>query len=45
MADLEDLDAVVLPVLRHRIVVNFNAEAAGKKSDEIVREVAARAAR
>ncbi|MEK6609951.1 MAG: MoxR family ATPase [Gemmatimonadota bacterium] len=39
MADLEDLDAVALPVLRHRIVVNFSAEAAGKKTDEIVRDV------
>ncbi len=39
MADLEDLDAVVLSVLRHRIVVNFHAEAAGKKADDIVREV------
>jgi len=44
MADLEDLDAVALSVLRHRIVVNFHAEAAGKKADDIVREVA-RAAR
>ncbi len=39
MADLEDLDAVALAVLRHRIVVNFHAEAAGKKADDIVREV------
>jgi len=45
MADLEDLDAVVLPVLRHRLVLNFNAEAAGKKSDGIVQEVARAAAR
>jgi len=43
MADLEDLAAVVLPVLRHRIVVNFNAEASGKTADEIVREVVAAA--
>jgi MoxR-like ATPase len=41
MADLEDLDAVVLPVLRHRLVLNFNAEASGKKADQIVREVQA----
>jgi len=39
MADLEDLDAVVLWVLRHRIVVNFHAEAAGKHADDVVREV------
>ncbi|HTT68427.1 MAG TPA: MoxR family ATPase [Gemmatimonadales bacterium] len=40
MADLEDLDAVTLAVLRHRIVVNFHAEAAGRTADDIVREVA-----
>ena len=39
MADLEDLDAVALAVLRHRIVVNFHAEAAGRTADDIVREV------
>ncbi len=39
MADLEDLEAVALPVLRHRIVVNFNAEAAGKKAEDVVDEV------
>ena len=39
MADLEDLDAVALSVLRHRIVVNFHAEAAGRTADDIVREV------
>ena len=43
MADLEDLDAVALAVLRHRIVVNFHAEAAGKKADDVVREVTAAA--
>jgi len=39
MADLEDLAAVTLPVLRHRIVVNFHAEAAGKKAEDVVAEV------
>jgi len=39
MADLEDLEAVALPVLRHRIVVNFNAEASGTRADTIVAEV------
>ncbi len=39
MADLEDLDAVALGVLRHRLVLNFNAEAAGKSADEIVADV------
>jgi len=41
MADLEDVDAVALAVLRHRLVVNFNAEAAGKQADQIVAEVTA----
>jgi MoxR-like ATPase len=45
MADLEDVDAVLLPVLRHRIVVNFHAEAAGRKAEDIVREVAGAARR
>jgi MoxR-like ATPase len=39
MADLEDLDAVLLPVLRHRLVLNFNAEAAGTKADDVVAAV------
>ena len=45
MADLEDLEAVTLPVLRHRIVVNFNAEASGKSADDIVRDVQKAAAK
>jgi MoxR-like ATPase len=43
MADLEDVAAVTLPVLRHRIVVNFHAEAAGEKAEDVVREVVAAA--
>jgi MoxR-like ATPase len=35
----EDIRQVALPVLRHRIVTNFNAEAEGVKSDEIVRRL------
>jgi MoxR-like ATPase len=31
-----DVTAVALPVLRHRIITTFNAEAAGVTSDEIV---------
>ena len=30
MADLDDVRAVALPVLRHRVVTNFAAEAAGR---------------
>jgi len=32
----EDVQAVALPVLRHRIITNFNAEAEGVKPDDIV---------
>jgi MoxR-like ATPase len=36
MATSDDVRAVSLPVLRHRIVTNFNAEAEGVRSDEII---------
>jgi len=32
----EDIDAVAYPVLRHRIITTFNAEAEGIKSDQII---------
>jgi MoxR-like ATPase len=35
----EDIRQVALPVLRHRIVTNFNAEAEGIKSDSIVKRL------
>ncbi len=35
----EDIRQVALPVLRHRIVTNFNAEAEGVKSDQIVKRL------
>jgi MoxR-like ATPase len=35
----EDVRAVTAPVLRHRIITNFNAEAEGIKPDEIVRRL------
>jgi MoxR-like ATPase len=38
-AGLDDVRAVALPVLRHRIVTNFNAEAEGMKPDELVRRL------
>src|SRR6202167_1889662 len=37
----EDIRQVALPVLRHRIVTNFNAEAEGIKSDTIVAKLIA----
>jgi len=35
----DDIKAVAGPVLRHRIITNFNAEAEGIKPDEIVRRL------
>jgi MoxR-like ATPase len=36
---LDDIRAVAAPVLRHRLVLNFNAEADGVSPDEIVRRL------
>jgi MoxR-like ATPase len=36
----EDIRAVAAPVLRHRIITNFNAEAEGIKPDDIVKRLA-----
>lgn len=36
VAALEDVTAVALPVLRHRILLNFQAEADGVETDQIV---------
>jgi len=41
MADYEDLEAVAASVLRHRLVLNFAAEAAGRTAEDIVRELIA----
>ena len=35
----EDIRAVAGPVLRHRIITNFNAEAEGLKPDDIVKRL------
>ena len=35
----EDIRAVANPVLRHRIITNFNAEAEGVKPDDVVRRL------
>ena len=35
----EDLRAVALPALRHRIVLNYEGEAAGVSTDEIVNDL------
>src|SRR5438876_717160 len=36
----EDVRAVAPPILRHRIITNFNAEAEGIKPDDVVRRLA-----
>ncbi len=38
---VEDVQAVALPVLRHRLVTNFHAEADGVTTDELVRRLLA----
>jgi MoxR-like ATPase len=38
---LEDIDAVAAPVLRHRIIANFNAEAEGITVDQIINKILA----
>ncbi|GAB4155540.1 MAG: MoxR family ATPase [Planctomycetota bacterium] len=38
---IEDVKAVAKPVLRHRIITNFNAEAEGVKPDDIVEKLIA----
>src|SRR5438874_10272356 len=35
----EDIRAVAIPVLRHRIITNFNAEAEGIKPEDIVKRL------
>jgi MoxR-like ATPase len=35
----EDIDAVVLPALRHRLIANFEAEAEGVTTDQIIGEI------
>ena len=37
--EIDDLVSVIKPVLRHRIIPNFNAEAEGMKSDNIIDEL------
>jgi MoxR-like ATPase len=36
---VDDIQAVARPVLRHRIVINYNAQAAGESSDSIVKRL------
>jgi MoxR-like ATPase len=34
--DLEDVNAVAMPVLSHRVVLNFQAEAEGVTADKVI---------
>ena len=34
-----DIDKAALPAMRHRIIMNFEGEAEGKTSDEIITEI------
>ncbi len=36
---VQDIQSVAPPVLRHRIVINYNAQAAGESSDSIVKKL------
>ena len=36
---IDDIRTVARPVLRHRIVINYNAQAAGESSDSIVKKL------
>ncbi len=38
-AATEDVRAVAFPVLRHRLITNFNAEAEGLKTDDLIRRL------
>jgi len=38
-AGIDDVRAVALPVLRHRLVTNFNAEAEGIKSEDLIQRL------
>ncbi len=40
-ATTDDVRAMALPVLRHRIITTFNAEAAGKSSDDVIEQLLA----
>lgn len=44
-ATRDDVDAVVLPVLRHRVMPTFSAEAEGITADEIVKRIVERVPR
>ncbi len=38
----EDIRALLLPALRHRIILNFEAQADGRAADDLIEEIAAK---
>jgi MoxR-like ATPase len=36
---LEDIRALLLPALRHRIILNFEAQADGRTTDDLLEEI------
>ena len=36
---MEDLDQIIFPALRHRILLNFDAQAQGITTDIIIQEI------
>jgi MoxR-like ATPase len=38
-ADIDDVRAIILPALRHRLVLSYRAEADGVRSDDVLRAV------
>jgi MoxR-like ATPase len=36
---IEDLQAMAVPVLRHRLVINYNAEAEGESTDSVIKRL------
>src|SRR4029079_18469718 len=38
-ASIDDVRAVALPALRHRVLLNFEGEAEGIKTDDVLREI------
>jgi MoxR-like ATPase len=39
-ASLEDISAVMLPALRHRLILNFEAQADSRTADDLIQEIA-----
>ena len=40
-ATMEDLKALAVPVMRHRLVLNYHADAEGKTADSVIKDLLA----